>query len=56
MKAISKLISFVSIAVLSDQIGTIKGTSAEMFESMDMNYNDHRLLATSTVATGSGIV
>jgi hypothetical protein len=27
-----------------------------MFESMDMNYNDHRLLATSTVASGSGIV
>lgn len=27
-----------------------------MFESLELNHNDHRLLASSTVAKGSGIV
>ena len=56
MKAISKLISIVSVAVLSDRIGTIQGASPQMFESMDMHYYDHRNLASSSVASGSGIV
>jgi hypothetical protein len=55
MKAVSKLISIVSIAILSDRIGSIKGTSAEMFSSLDMNHNDHRILASSTVAK-NGVV
>lgn len=56
MKAISKLFSIVSVAILSDQATPIQATSAEMFESLELNHNDHRLLASSTVAKGSGIV
>jgi hypothetical protein len=56
MKAISKLISIVSVAVLSDRIGTAQSTSSQMVESMDMHYYDHRNLASSTVASGSGII
>lgn len=55
MKAVSKILSIVSLAILSDRIGSTQGTSAEMFTSMEMNHNDHRLLASNTVAK-NGVV
>ena len=55
MKAVSKILSIVSLAILSDRIGSAQGTSAEMFSAMEMNHNDHRLLASSTVAK-NGVV